>query len=181
MKWVVRGGSETRQVEVERDGDRFRIVVDGRPQEVEMVRLDGAFASLRFPDSGRSFQITYQRRGNGSWRVGVGQREFDLAVLSPAEAVEVVGGARASGPSRLTAPIPGKVVAVKAAAGDEVAAGQPLVVLEAMKMEHSLGAPWRGTVSTVSVKPGDRVQEGSDLVLLEPVQVDSSRQPADPK
>lgn len=167
MKWVVRGGSETRQVEVERDGDRFRIVVDGRPQEVEMVRLDGAFASLRFPDSGRSFQITYQRRGNGSWRVGVGQREFDLAVLSPAEAVEVVGGARASGPSRLTAPIPGKVVAVKAAAGDEVAAGQPLVVLEAMKMENELAAEQPGRVVAVHVAGGDTVESGQLLIELE--------------
>lgn len=167
MKWVVRGGSETRQVEVERDGDRFLIVVDGRPQQVEMVRLDGAFASLRFPDSGRSFQITYQRRGNGSWRVGVGQREFDLAVLSPAEAVEVVGGARASGPSRLTAPIPGKVVAVKAAAGDEVAAGQALVVLEAMKMENELAAEQAGRVVSVHVADGDTVESGQLLIELE--------------
>jgi biotin carboxyl carrier protein len=167
MKWVVRGGSETRQVEVERDGDRFRIDVDGHPQQVEMVRLDGAFASLRFPDSGRSFQITYQRRGNGSWRIGVGQREFDLAVLSPAEAVEVVGGARASGPSRLTAPIPGKVVAVKAAAGDEVAAGQSLVVLEAMKMENELAAEQPGRVVAVHVADGDTVESGQLLIELE--------------
>jgi 3-methylcrotonyl-CoA carboxylase alpha subunit len=167
MKWVVRSGSETRQVEVERDGDRFLIVVDGRPQQVEMVRLDGAFASLRFPDSGRSFQITYQKRGNGSWRVGVGQREFDLAVLSPAEAVEVVAGARASGPSRLTAPIPGKVVAVKAAAGDEVAAGQPLVVLEAMKMENELAAEQPGRVVAVHVAGGDTVESGQLLIELE--------------
>ena len=167
MKWVVRGGSETRQVEVERDGDRFQIVIDGHSQQVEMVRLDGAFASLRFPDSGRSFQITYQRRGNGSWRVGVGQREFDLAVLSPAEAVEVVGGARASGPSRLTAPIPGKVVAVKAAAGDEVAAGQSLVVLEAMKMENELAAEQPGRVVAVHVADGDTVESGQLLIELE--------------
>ena len=65
--------------------------------------------------------------------------------------------------------------------GAAIMLGAVLVVLEAMKMEHSLSAPWRGTVSTVSVKPGDRVQEGSELVLLEPVQVDSSRQPADPE
>ncbi len=167
MKWVVRSGSETRQVEVERDGDRFRIVVDGHSRQVEMVRLDGAFASLRFPDSGRSFQITYQQRGNGSWRVGVGQREFDLAVLSPAEAVEVVGGARASGPSRLTAPIPGKVVAVKAAAGDEVAAGQSLVVLEAMKMENELAAEQPGRVVAVHVADGETVESGQLLIELE--------------
>jgi biotin carboxyl carrier protein len=77
--------------------------------------------------------------------------------------------------------MPGLVLDVRAVAGATVEAGAVLVVLEAMKMEHSLSAPWRGAVSTVSVKPGDRVQEGSDLVLLEPVQVDSSRQPADPE
>jgi len=43
-----------------------------------------------------------------------------------------------------------------------------LVVLEAMKMEHSLSAPWAGTVAAVAVKPGDRVEEGVELVVLEP-------------
>jgi 3-methylcrotonyl-CoA carboxylase alpha subunit len=45
-----------------------------------------------------------------------------------------------------------------------------LVVLEAMKMEHSLAAPWDGTVLSVPVKPGDRVEEGAELVLLEPIE-----------
>ena len=57
------------------------------------------------------------------------------------------------------------------------AAGQVLVVLEAMKMEHSMAAPWAGLVKTVAVKPGDRVEEGADLVLLEPIAADPLRQP----
>ena len=60
--------------------------------------------------------------------------------------------------------------------GAEVAAGAVLVVLEAMKMEHSLAAPWAGTVKSVAVKPGDRVEEGADLVLLEPIGADPLRQ-----
>jgi biotin carboxyl carrier protein len=52
-----------------------------------------------------------------------------------------------------------------------------LVVLEAMKMEHSMAAPWAGTVKTVAVKPGDRVEEGADLVVLEPVAAEPLRQP----
>jgi 3-methylcrotonyl-CoA carboxylase alpha subunit len=56
-----------------------------------------------------------------------------------------------------------------------------LVVLEAMKMEHSMAAPWAGTVKTVTVKPGDRVEEGADLVLLEPIATESLRQPVAPE
>jgi 3-methylcrotonyl-CoA carboxylase alpha subunit len=77
----------------------------------------------------------------------------------------------------LRAPMPGHVLDVRAELGSEVAAGAVLVVLEAMKMEHSLAAPWAGTVKSVSVKPGDRVEEGADLVLLEPIEESSFRQP----
>jgi len=68
----------------------------------------------------------------------------------------------------LRSPMPGLVLDVRARSGDQVAAGTVLVVLEAMKMEHSLAAPWAGTVTAVSVKPGDRVEEGVELVVLSP-------------
>ncbi len=167
MKWVIRGNGNVHEVEVvQRDGS-FEILMDGDPIEVEFERLDGAIGSLRFPSSGRSHQITYQHGGNGSWRVAVGQREFELSVLTPAEAVEEVIGAGESGPSRLTAPIPGKVVAIKVAPGDEVEPGQPLVVLEAMKMENELASEQSGRVAAVHVAAGDTVEGGELLVELE--------------
>jgi propionyl-CoA carboxylase alpha chain len=67
----------------------------------------------------------------------------------------------------LLAPMPGGVVRVLAAAGDTVTAGQPLVVLEAMKMEHTIAAPVGGTVAGVSVVPGDQVDTGQVLVVVE--------------
>jgi 3-methylcrotonyl-CoA carboxylase alpha subunit len=68
----------------------------------------------------------------------------------------------------LKAPMPGHVLDLRAATGARVKAGEVLVVLEAMKMEHSLAAPWDGTVLAVNVKQGDRVEEGVELVVLEP-------------
>ena len=167
MKWVIRGDGETREVEVNRRGGIFEIELDGEVRQVELERHDGSFASLRYPDTGMSFQITYHHHGNGGWRVGVRQREFDFAVLSPAEAVEAVSGARESGPSKLTAPIPGKVVAVKVAEGDAVEPGQSLVVLEAMKMENELAAEQAGSVTAIHVADGDTVDGGQVLVEIE--------------
>jgi len=167
MKWVIRGDGAAREVGIERSGDVFEIELEGETRRVELVRLDGAFASLRYPDSGKCFQITYHHRANGSWRVGVGTREFDLSVLSPAEAVEELAGERESGPSRLTAPIPGKVVAVKVAPGDEVVPGQPLIVLEAMKMENELAAEQGGRIAAIHVADGDTVESGELLVEIE--------------
>jgi len=60
------------------------------------------------------------------------------------------------------------VLDVRAKPGQRVAPGAVLIVLEAMKMEHSLVAPWAGTVESVSVATGARVEEGSELVRLVP-------------
>ena len=67
----------------------------------------------------------------------------------------------------VAAPMPGAITAVAVAAGDRVKAGQTLMVLEAMKMEHNIVAPGDGKIVTVNVAPGDRVDEGTELLSLE--------------
>jgi 3-methylcrotonyl-CoA carboxylase alpha subunit len=67
----------------------------------------------------------------------------------------------------LTAPMSGAIVAVMVKAGDQVARGAPLIVLEAMKMEHTIVAPAAGVVAGVHFRVGDRVAEGAALVDLE--------------
>jgi acyl-CoA carboxylase subunit alpha len=78
----------------------------------------------------------------------------------PDAAEEVVAGS-------LVAPMPGSVIRVGVAAGDEVHAGQPLVVVEAMKMEHTIAAPHAGRVAEVRVEAGEQVDTGRVLVVLE--------------
>jgi len=166
MRWVVRGGAKEHDVEVERSASGFEVVVDGQRHDVEVIRFDGAVASLRFVDDGRSFHVSYDRGDNRHWRIGVVDREFNLEVLTPVEAIEVSVSGGGSGASVVTAPIPGKVVAVKVAAGDEVEVGQSLVVLEAMKMENELTAEQAGKVAGIHVAAGDTVDAGTVLVEL---------------
>lgn len=167
MKWVVRGSGGTHEVEVERSADGFEVTVDGRRHAVDLIRLDGAVASLRFVEDGRSFHVSYDRGRNRHWRVGVGDREFTYEVLTPVEAIDISVGAEGAGASIVVAPIPGKVVAVTVSPGDEVSPGKPLVVLEAMKMENELIAEQAGKVSAVRVAAGDTVEAGTVLVELE--------------
>ncbi|MBM3885848.1 MAG: acetyl-CoA carboxylase biotin carboxyl carrier protein subunit [Gemmatimonadetes bacterium] len=75
--------------------------------------------------------------------------------------------ARPSGPTPLVAPMPGLIVRVHVRPGDVVAAGQPLVVMEAMKMENELRATAAGVVRSVAVLPGAAVEKGTVLVALD--------------
>ncbi len=83
----------------------------------------------------------------------------ELDALAHAGEVHAEGG-------RLTAPMPGKVVSFSVQAGDKVKAGQPLAVMEAMKMEHTIAAPADGTVAELLYAPGDQVAEGAELLKL---------------
>ncbi|MFC7378822.1 acetyl/propionyl/methylcrotonyl-CoA carboxylase subunit alpha [Brevundimonas sp. GCM10030266] len=85
----------------------------------------------------------------------------------------VYAAGAASGPASdgsLRAPMPGKIVAAPAVAGDTVAKGAPIVVLEAMKMEHALIAPFDGVVESVSVQVGDQVGDGVVLAVVTPAE-----------
>ena len=69
---------------------------------------------------------------------------------------------------RLTAPMPGRVMQLMVAPGTNVRRGQPLIVIEAMKMEHTVTAPADGVVEAVRFAPGDLVEEGAELITLAP-------------
>ena len=74
----------------------------------------------------------------------------------------------------LVAPMPGVVLDVRCAVGDRVVAGQPLVVLEAMKMEHHVVAPDDGVVAELHVEAGQQVKNGAVLLVLNPVEEEVS-------
>jgi 3-methylcrotonyl-CoA carboxylase alpha subunit len=89
-------------------------------------------------------------------------------VDATARAAVAHGKAGATGPAELLAPMPGAVLAVHATVGQSVAAGDPVVTLEAMKMEHVVAASIGGRVGDVLVRPADQVTRGQRLATIEP-------------
>ncbi|MCI0345096.1 MAG: acetyl-CoA carboxylase biotin carboxyl carrier protein subunit, partial [Chloroflexi bacterium] len=74
----------------------------------------------------------------------------------------------AGGPAEILAPMPGAILTIHALAGATVDAGDPLVTLEAMKMEHVVASPLPGTVAELRVRPADQVARGDLLAIVEP-------------
>ena len=85
---------------------------------------------------------------------------------APAPAAAPAAPAGAAGSVTVAAPMPGKILGVKASAGQAVKKGQVLLVLEAMKMENEIVAPQYGTVATINVNVGDSVEPGATLATM---------------
>jgi 3-methylcrotonyl-CoA carboxylase alpha subunit len=130
-----------------------------------VVALDGVRLAVRVLEHGAAFAVFGASPGGESWII----EEVD-PLMPPSGAAAIAG--------RLTAPMPGRVVQLLVGAGDQVHRGQPMMVVEAMKMEHTIAAPRDGTVASVHYAPGDLVEEGAELIALMPAEEPSARAPA---
>ena len=80
---------------------------------------------------------------------------------------EPTAPATTKGKGVVVAPMPGKVLSIKVDIGDKVETGQPVLILEAMKMENILNAPVSGTVTEIKVAPGTNANQGDELIVIE--------------
>jgi 3-methylcrotonyl-CoA carboxylase alpha subunit len=139
----------------------YRIELGDTTVEVSGARLSDAILSARFDGEGRRFHVDPDAR-----RIVVHDGERRLR-LEPVAVYRREQGATDAAGHRVTAPMPGRVVVVRAKAGDLVRAGEEMLVIEAMKMELSLKAPRDGTVAEVRAIAGDFVEADAVLVTLE--------------
>ena len=112
--------------------------------------------------NGNVYDVTVEE--TGSTGVAAASRPAAAPKAAPKAAASVATGAEGS--VKINAPMPGKILAVKANAGDAVKKGQVLLFLEAMKMENEIQAPEDGTVASINVKEGATVEAGSLLASL---------------
>lgn len=162
MDLVVKYRDRDVKVRVDRDAHLYRVEIDGRLYEVDAVSTDGSVSSLLV--GGRQNVVSARRRGGGRYTVRHSGREDELELLDPLTHLAKKTHALAAGSShRVDAYMPGRVVQVLVEEGEEVEAGQGLVVLEAMKMENEIQAEHAGTVERILVEPGQAVEGGDPL------------------
>ncbi len=159
---------------------RFQIELAGVAHTLELERHHDAAVVLQIGDQRWPLQV--RALGAGRHDVTLAGQRSVLTVYRQGERVAVFApggsallteadliahaGDHAGEGGRLTAPMPGKVVAFFAQAGEAVRKGQPLAVMEAMKMEHTLSAPRDGVVEALLYAVGDQVGEGGELLRL---------------
>jgi biotin carboxyl carrier protein len=154
----------TIRVEVRGKDGRYTLTLDGRRLEVDLHEAGGDFVSLLI--EGRSYDVGLEPRAGG-YTVVLADETLHVDLASAARGAGPPSRKQISGPARLTAPMPGKLVRLLVQAGQEGAAGQGLVVMEAMKMENELRAPRAGRVKEILVREGQAVEAGALLALVE--------------
>ncbi|MCT2591074.1 ATP-grasp domain-containing protein [Streptomyces sp. N2-109] len=154
---------------------QVHVGAEGEAGEARLALDEAAPDSLRLEWRGVSHHFRHVRAGGSSW-LGRSGDAWQLLDHDPVEAA-LHGAGGAHGADALTAPMPGTVTVVKAAAGDEVTAGQSLLVVEAMKMEHIIVAPYDGTVTELDVRAGSTVAMDQVLAVVEPSGAESPQEP----
>ncbi|WP_431094861.1 acetyl/propionyl/methylcrotonyl-CoA carboxylase subunit alpha [Polaromonas aquatica] len=125
---------------------------------------------LAFSETAHGIDLQFAARRMTAAVYAQGELDYVFAAKGATQILSIdllahAGEAHAEG-GRLTAPMPGKVVSFTVKAGDKVSKGQPLAVMEAMKMEHTIAAPADGVVQELLYAPGDQVSEGAELLKI---------------
>lgn len=156
-----------KSMEVDLTGDAP--VVDGQRVEAELSRVPGT-PTLHLLADGRSHVVVATRRDRHNLELHLNGERYDVEVVDERTRaiLAMTGqGAIAKGPRPVRAPMPGLVVRVNVTPGDQVEAGQSIVIIEAMKMENDLKAHRAGVVATIAVESGQAVEIGDLLLTIE--------------
>lgn len=165
--YVVDTGRGQHTVDVREVGDLFEITIDGTTHLVDAVHIAGSSVRTILWDR-RSYEANIVQEGD---RIDVyleGDR-YPVEVYDElwARAKAAAGDKKSQG-EEIKAPIPGAVVKILVSPGESVSAGQPVAILEAMKMQNELTSANGGVVAEVKVAVGDTVTDGQLLIVLKP-------------
>jgi biotin carboxyl carrier protein len=165
MIYEVTIANKPHRVELVREAPGWRCKLDGREFPLDMISTQNGVLSLLV--DGRSYEVKQETTAAES-NIVVGQQRFAAAVRDPRSLrSRRATDSGSEGPRRITAPMPGKVVRILAPVGTAVEAGQPILVIEAMKMQNELKSPKKGTVKKLTVSEGAAVEAGQALGEVE--------------
>jgi len=167
MELVVRHGEREERVRVRRAGDGFEVTLGDRTYRVDAGAARAGLHSLRI--DGAQHEVAVHPQSDGIYRVSTAEGSAEVEVADPLTylASRAQGGKGGKRRQRVDAYMPGRVVTLLAEEGQEVAAGQGILVLEAMKMENEIRADHAGRIGKFFVQPGQAVETGNPLFELE--------------
>jgi 3-methylcrotonyl-CoA carboxylase alpha subunit len=152
-------GDEIHVIRVQQKEQIWQITVGDYSDKYDVIYVSDT--ELRIRNQNRIFSLSCHRKGDQIW-VGYNHQLYVLNLLDPKHH----HGHEGEGQGHLNAPMPGRIISVLAAAGQEVDLGSPLLILEAMKMEHTIRSPYKGVVESIFFSSGDFVEEGTELIKV---------------
>jgi biotin carboxyl carrier protein len=167
MRYIARINDQTITVDIEEAGGQCTLSVDGQPVTASLCKVTDPYLYSLILD-GASYEVFAEPTGNDYAIVIDGERYLvsvnDERHIRLAQVEKRAVHRR--GDMVVKAPMPGLVKDVLIQPGDSVTRGQPLIILEAMKMENELRAFEAGTVKAVQVAPGEKVDQGQVLAVI---------------
>ena len=161
MKHIFTHAGKTYTIELSRAAGGYRVHAEGKVIDIVAEALGGGRLRLIFPD--RTVILQTAADGEKRW-VALDGSTYELQ--RERRARRKSQGSSDGGEGLLRAPMPGQVRSVNASVGDEVAKGQTILILEAMKMEIRIQAASAGTLTAMSVKEGEQVDKGQVLAEI---------------
>ena len=158
-------GGRSARVEVQEHDGRYRVNIGERALLIDFQDLGRGFANLLIDNC--SHDVGTERLPGGAFSVQLDGTTHHVELHGGARGVVAGAVKSASGPTRVTAPMPGKIVRLLVEPGAQVAADQGLVVMEAMKMENELRSPRAGRVKDLPAREGQTVETGALLAVVE--------------
>ncbi len=167
MIYYARLKDSEHEVEVDRSGDTYRVVIDGKPYVVDAKLLDGPTTMSLIVDN-KCYEVAVTNSGS-VMHVATGGEEFEIELKSQLEYHrKASAGDEPEGTSEeIKAPMPGVVVSVEVTEGQVIEPSAPVVIVEAMKMQNEISSLSGGRVKSVLVKPGDVVDSRQTLVVID--------------
>jgi biotin carboxyl carrier protein len=150
---------------------KYQYKVQGVDYEVDIEEVEGNIAKVNV--NGIPFEVELQQPINAAKHPSMVKPKVAAPAVAPAAAPQASPAAQpapsaqpAANGTPLKAPLPGTISTVNVKVGDQVSAGDTVVVLEAMKMQNNIEAENSGTVTAINVSPGDSVMEGAVLLTI---------------
>ena len=161
-------GKRNAEVElVSKDGNKVQITIDGNPYDVDIVMTENGVCSILH--NGKSYNAELVRGDGGKkYKVNARFSSFDVEIIdNQAKYLRMRKKEDNSQDNKISSPMPGKVVKIMVKEGDEVSAGDTVIVIEAMKMQSNYKVNCDCTIKNILVNEGDTVNGDQTLITLD--------------